>query len=208
MFVKNRKDLTDALSITPSYLRNQYSESGYVTDYRDWSFALSRRFRALKLWFVLRTYGVDGLQSHIRNDIKLGHSLHSLVRSRSDLFVVIGKPQFSLVVVSISPKALGNYSTVRRQMHQANDYPWQADFLTIQEANEITELVYESIIDSGELYLTSTMVGETLSLRFVCAHPGIDEKHMRKAFDTLVRATEMVIHQLNQTSRLRPDVIG
>ena len=72
LFIRRRKDLVDALSITPSYLRNEHSESGLVTDYRDWQIPLGRRFRALKIWFVMRTYGVEGLQKHIRGHIELG----------------------------------------------------------------------------------------------------------------------------------------
>lgn len=66
-WVKERKYLLDALSITPAYLRNKASESGLVTDYRDWQIPLGRRFRSLKLWFVMRTYGVIGLQNYIRH---------------------------------------------------------------------------------------------------------------------------------------------
>jgi aromatic-L-amino-acid decarboxylase len=72
LYVKKRKDLIDALSILPSYLRNEFSESGLVTDYRDWQIPLGRRFRSLKIWFVLRTYGINGLQAHIRKHVKLG----------------------------------------------------------------------------------------------------------------------------------------
>ena len=68
-YVADRANLNDALSITPEYLRNPASESGAVVDYRDWQVPLGRRFRALKLWFVLRHYGLDGLRAHIRRHI-------------------------------------------------------------------------------------------------------------------------------------------
>ena len=73
LYVQKRRDLTDALSITPAYLRNEFTEKGLVTDYRDWQIPLGRRFRALKIWFVVRTYGVKGLQEHIRHHINLGN---------------------------------------------------------------------------------------------------------------------------------------
>jgi glutamate/tyrosine decarboxylase-like PLP-dependent enzyme len=57
-----------------------------VTDYRDWQIPLGRRFRALKIWFVMRTYGIQGFKAHIRNHIRLGELFHSLVKSRPDLF--------------------------------------------------------------------------------------------------------------------------
>ena len=68
-YVADRSSLNEALSITPEYLRNPASESGAVVDYRDWQVPLGRRFRALKLWFVLRHYGLEGLRAHIRRHI-------------------------------------------------------------------------------------------------------------------------------------------
>jgi aromatic-L-amino-acid decarboxylase len=69
IFLTNRSNLIDALTITPEYLRNKASESGLVIDYRDWQIPLGRRFRSLKLWFVLRTYGLNGLRSYVRHVI-------------------------------------------------------------------------------------------------------------------------------------------
>jgi aromatic-L-amino-acid decarboxylase len=70
-FVADRSALIGALSILPEYLRNKASESGEVFDYRDWHVPLGRRFRALKLWFVIRHYGVEGLQSVVREHLRL-----------------------------------------------------------------------------------------------------------------------------------------
>ncbi len=70
-WVADRKSLIQTLSILPEYLRNQATESGAVIDYRDWHIQLGRRFRSLKLWFVIRHYGVEGLQHHIRQHVQL-----------------------------------------------------------------------------------------------------------------------------------------
>lgn len=70
-FVADRAALVSALSIVPEYLRNAATESGAVIDYRDWMVPLGRRFRALKLWFVLRWYGAEGLRHHIRRHVEL-----------------------------------------------------------------------------------------------------------------------------------------
>jgi aromatic-L-amino-acid decarboxylase len=67
--VKDREALINSLSVVPEYLRNQASDAGAVIDYRDWHVPLGRRFRALKLWFVIRHYGVEGLQFHIRQHV-------------------------------------------------------------------------------------------------------------------------------------------
>ncbi|HEV7908922.1 MAG TPA: pyridoxal-dependent decarboxylase [Pseudonocardiaceae bacterium] len=71
--------LVDALSILPDYLRNAASESGAVVDYRDWQIPLGRRFRALKLWTVLRWYGLAGLRDHLRGHVELASRLESWI---------------------------------------------------------------------------------------------------------------------------------
>ncbi len=68
-YVADRKALIQTLSVLPEYLRNQATETGAVIDYRDWQIPLGRRFRALKLWFVIRHYGVEGLQHHVRQHV-------------------------------------------------------------------------------------------------------------------------------------------
>lgn len=80
-YVKSRKDLIDTLSILPEYLRNEATESGAVIDYRDWHIPLGRRFRALKLWFVIRHYGVEGLRHHVSQHIELARQFASWVEA-------------------------------------------------------------------------------------------------------------------------------
>jgi aromatic-L-amino-acid/L-tryptophan decarboxylase len=80
-FIADRKHLIQTLSILPEYLRNQATESGAVIDYRDWHIQLGRRFRSLKLWFVIRHYGVEGLQHHIREHIRLAQQFVDWVRN-------------------------------------------------------------------------------------------------------------------------------
>ena len=81
LFVADRRSLIQTLSVLPEYLKNQASESGAVFDYRDWHVQLGRRFRALKLWFVIRHYGVEGLQHHIREHVRLAHKFTGWVRA-------------------------------------------------------------------------------------------------------------------------------
>lgn len=75
MFVADRAPLIDALSVTPEYLRNPASDAGEVIDYRDWHLPLGRRFRSLKLWFVLRHYGAEGLAATVRSHVALAQDL-------------------------------------------------------------------------------------------------------------------------------------
>ena len=81
-WVADRAALTGALSILPEYLRNAATEAGAVVDFRDWQIPLGRRFRALKLWFVLRWYGAEGLRAHIRSHVALRPGAGRLGRGR------------------------------------------------------------------------------------------------------------------------------
>ena len=80
-FVADRKALIDTLSILPEYLRNTATGSGAVIDYRDWQIPLGRRFRSLKLWFVIRHYGVEGLQYHVRNHVGIAREFADWVKA-------------------------------------------------------------------------------------------------------------------------------
>jgi aromatic-L-amino-acid decarboxylase len=80
-YVADRRALIQTLSILPEYLRNQATESGAVIDYRDWQIPLGRRFRALKLWFVIRHYGIKGLQHHIRRHVELAQQFAGWVKA-------------------------------------------------------------------------------------------------------------------------------
>jgi aromatic-L-amino-acid decarboxylase len=82
-YVADRKALIQTLSILPEYLRNQATESGAVIDYRDWQIPLGRRFRALKLWFVIRHYGIEGLQHHVRRHVELAQQFANWVKADS-----------------------------------------------------------------------------------------------------------------------------
>jgi aromatic-L-amino-acid decarboxylase len=95
-YVADRKALIDTLSILPEYLRNQASESGAVIDYRDWHIPLGRRFRSLKLWFVIRYYGVEGLQFHVRRHVELAQQFLSWVQA-DDRFEVMAPVPLNLV---------------------------------------------------------------------------------------------------------------
>jgi aromatic-L-amino-acid decarboxylase len=79
-YVADRKALIQTLSVLPEYLRNKATESGAVIDYRDWQIPLGRRFRSLKLWFVIRHYGVEGLQHHVRRHVALAQQVAQWVR--------------------------------------------------------------------------------------------------------------------------------
>jgi aromatic-L-amino-acid decarboxylase len=87
-WVADRAPLIETLSIVPPYLRNEASDSGAVIDYRDWHVPLGRRFRALKLWWVIRSYGAEGIRALIRHHVALADSFADRIDAddRLDLF--------------------------------------------------------------------------------------------------------------------------
>lgn len=95
-YVADRAALVGALSILPEYLRNAATESGAVIDYRDWHVPLGRRFRALKLWAVIRWYGAEGLRAHVRKHVALAQELASWVAA-DDRFELLAPHPLALV---------------------------------------------------------------------------------------------------------------
>ena len=95
-WVADRAALINALSVLPEYLRNRATESGEVIDYRDWHVPLGRRFRALKLWFVIRHYGAEGLRAHVRRSVALADWFAAQVQE-SDAFELAAPVAVGLV---------------------------------------------------------------------------------------------------------------
>lgn len=154
---------------------------GQVIDYRNWSISLGRRFRALKIWFVMRTYGLNGMKAHIRKTIGLGNVFANLVQTRSDVFEIITKPAFALTVFRVkNPKVSMNGTSVAKPD---------------EGSKALTKDVYELINARGEIFLTSTVVAGIYAIRLISANPAADEKYVRRAFDIIVQTTEEVLQR-------------
>jgi aromatic-L-amino-acid decarboxylase len=83
-YVTDRSALIKTLGVNPEYLRNPTSETGEVFDYRDWQISLGRRFRSLKLWFVIRYYGLEGIRHHVRRHLELSQQFSDWVYAHAD----------------------------------------------------------------------------------------------------------------------------
>jgi aromatic-L-amino-acid decarboxylase len=112
-YVADRKALIQTLSVLPEYLRNQATESGAVIDYRDWQIPLGRRFRALKLWFVLRHYGVKGLQHHIREHVALAQGFAQWVHG-DERFELAAPAPLNLVCFRLKSGDAANQALLER----------------------------------------------------------------------------------------------
>ncbi|KAF7493090.1 Tyrosine decarboxylase [Sarcoptes scabiei] len=105
LWVKDRFKLTQALVVDPLYLQHSFSER--AIDYRHWGIPLSRRFRSLKLWFVIRNYGIDGLQKYIREHVRLAKRFEKLVR-QDDRFEVANEVKLGLVCFRLKSSDVTN----------------------------------------------------------------------------------------------------
>lgn len=114
-YVRNRKELTETLTITPEYLRNAASSSGSVVDFRDWHIPLGRRFRALKLWCVIRSYGVEGLRAMVRGHVELTNKFAEWLRADSR-FEIVAPVSLNLVCFRLA----GPDSASESLMHKLN----------------------------------------------------------------------------------------
>jgi aromatic-L-amino-acid decarboxylase len=161
-WVADRAALTGALSILPEYLRNAATDAGAVVDYRDWQIELGRRFRALKLWFVLRWYGAEGLRAHIRGSVALAQELAGWADADERFDVVLPHP-FSLVC--LRPR-------------------WAADV----DADVATMTLLERLNDDGRVFLTHTTVGGQVVLRVAIGSPTTTRAHVERAWALLREA--------------------
>ena len=188
------------MSIAPSFLVNPEAISGLVTDYRDWQVPLGRRFRALKIWFVLRTYGVSAIQGLIRKHIALGEHFADLVRQRPDRLEIIAGPRFALIVIRcVAPKddtpavqrALNGDST--RAEGEMNHFEKKRSTASQDAANALTKRVYDLIHSRGELFLTSSVINGIFVIRVVSANENAEKEYVTAAFDTILATTEEVL---------------
>ncbi|RVX74065.1 hypothetical protein B0A52_01897 [Exophiala mesophila] len=191
LFVQNRNHLTRALSISAAYYVNKHSDSGLVTDYRDWQIPLGRRFRALKIWFVLRSFGLEGLRKHIRNSVAIGEVFADLVRQRSDLFELVATPRFALTCFRVRPDIISTTSTSETGQDFVSSAAGQQQ--KEQEANAITLRIGDLINERGQVFLTCSSTAGKSFIRVVSGNAKAEEKYVRSAFDIIVKTTEEVL---------------
>ncbi|XP_042515557.1 tyrosine decarboxylase 2 [Macadamia integrifolia] len=161
LWVKDRNDLIQSLSTNPEYLKNKASEGNMVVDYKDWQIPLGRRFRSLKLWMVLRLYGLENLQHYIRNHIELAKNFEHLV-SVDKRFEIVAPRTFSLVCFRLCP--------------QRDDQ---------DHCNKLNHALLEAVNSTGKIVISHTVLSGKYILRFVVGTPLTEEKHVIEAWEVL-----------------------
>lgn len=157
-FVKDPETLVKTLAIQPEYLKT-YGRDGIV-NFSEWSVQLGRRFRALKVWFLLRAYGLDGLRTMIRNHVSWSEALCERLAAEND-FQITTQPILSLF-------------TFRYQPHQ-----------NLDELDALNKKLVDAINDDGRIYLTQTMHDGMLVIRFVCGQFDMTRNDIDIAYDVI-----------------------
>lgn len=163
-WVRDQNALIHALSITPEYLRNQATETGGVIDYRDWQIPLGRRMRALKLWFVLRHYGVDGLRAHIRRHVAWAGWFEDQI-NRDDRFELVTPRSAALVCFAL----------------RAGD---DATRSLLEKINAGGEIMLSHTAAPGDGRYT---------IRFVPGSPRTEFRHVVRAWEVVSRAADILL---------------
>ena len=168
--VKDAGLLIRTFEILPEYLKTK--TRGAVNDYRDWGIPLGRRFRALKLWFVIRSYGLQGIREKLRGHIRMNEGFSA------------GLSQLEHVVLPQEPFL--NFTCFRLQP-EGMEKP--------EEINALNEAFLEEINQDGSLFLTHTKINGLHTLRMLIGQTYVEEGHVNMALDHITRAAETVIKQ-------------
>lgn len=159
-FVKDKDILVNTFTMIPEYLKT--ATTGLVNDYKDWGIALGRRFRALKLWFVIRNFGVEGIQERFRNHIKMAKDLETQMKNEPG-FEILAPVNLNLICFRFIPAHLKN----------------------IDEINQLNEKILQVINATGQIYLTHTRINENYALRIVIGQTYVKQEHLDKAWELI-----------------------
>jgi aromatic-L-amino-acid decarboxylase len=158
-FVKHPGYLIKTFEILPEYLKTR--TRGKVNDYRDWGVPLGRRFRALKLWSVIRMYGVEGLQEKIRSHIRIARRLAEMVAKEQD-FQILAPVTINVVCFRYKPKGIKE-----------------------EDLNKKNETLNHKLNDSGKVYLSHTVINGIFTLRMVTGQTNVTMEHVEKAWNLI-----------------------
>jgi aromatic-L-amino-acid decarboxylase len=167
-FVKEPEILKRTFSIMPEYLKTSADEQ--VNNYRDWGIQLGRRFRALKLWFVIRSYGVEGIREMVRKHVKLAQLFAGWVENDPD-FEILAPVNLSLVCFRYTNPELNE-----------------------EHLNAINKDLLQKINATGEVYLTHTVLNGKYCLRLSVGQRNTEEKHVKRVWEIVKSINPTTLH--------------
>jgi aromatic-L-amino-acid decarboxylase len=161
--VKDAGLLIKTFEILPEYLKTK--TRGTVNDYRDWGVPLGRRFRALKLWFVIRSFGLEGIREKLRTHIRLNKQVWEALEKINNIHLPL-EPFLNFTCFRLQPKGM--------------EQP--------EELNRLNQAFLEEINRSGELFLTHTKIGGLLTIRMVTGQTYVEEQDVKRALELIASA--------------------
>ena len=164
-FVRDKTSLVNTFSILPEYLKTE--QDRLVNNYRDWGVPLGRRFRALKLWFVIRTYGIEGLQQKIRDHIAFGQWIRQQVVDHPSL-ELMATASFNLVCFRVNPG----------KGESGPEYDQYLDTLN--------EHFMQQLNRTGKIFLTHTRLDGRYAIRFVAGQTHTSFESVKKGWALIV----------------------
>ncbi|KAF3438320.1 hypothetical protein FNV43_RR21082 [Rhamnella rubrinervis] len=189
LWVREPSALVKSLSTNPEYLRSKTTDSKQVVDYKDWQITLSRRFRALKLWLVLRSYGVEILRNLIRSHVEMAKLFEGFLATDKRFEIVVPR-NFALVCFRISPSAINMLATIGENDYSANIFGSGGaccgglELSTYEKCiNDVNCKLLESINSSGHIYMTHAVVDGVFVLRFAVGATLTEEQHVFMAWE-------------------------
>jgi len=182
LWVRERRRLIDALDVTPEFLRSKEGDAGIVINYRNWHPALGRRFRSLKLWFVLRSFGVEGFQAHIRRSVSLNNSFVDRIRASRN-FKLVTPPSFALTVFRLLPGSAGNTEDLER-------------------VNALNRTFYSNLESRHDIMLTQTMLGRIFCVRFAVGATMTVQSDIDNAWSIIEEAGESALVKMGYNLRI------
>ncbi|KAF3443816.1 hypothetical protein FNV43_RR13506 [Rhamnella rubrinervis] len=171
LWVKQPGLLVKALSTNPEYLKNKPSESDSVVDYKDWQVGTGRKFQSLRLWLVLRSYGIANLQNHIRSDVRMAKMFEGFVKS-DPRFEIVTPRRFALVCFRLNPSTLSSNSEIIESLNR-NLLDW--------------------INSTGQACLSHTKVSGLYMLRFAVGATLTEECHVVAAWKLITNGAEELL---------------
>ncbi len=173
-FAKDTEALVRTFEIMPEYLKT--GEGKTVNDYRDWGIPLGRRFRALKLWFVLRSFGVDGIKATIKKHIDLTKDVVSWIEEAED-FELLAPVPLNTICFRYTPTTVDGGQDGHAL---ASSSPESAE--TTEKLNKLNARLLEKINSTGEAFFTHTKLNGKYTIRFVIGQTYVEKRHVKEGW--------------------------
>ena len=168
-FVKDKSALVRTFEILPEYLKTDADQQ--VNNYRDWGIPLGRRFRALKLWFVMRNFGADQIRQTIRNHITWAQEIADEIRHHKD-FELLAPVPFNLICFRFAPSGMNH-----------------------QELNRLNQAIVERIKSSESLYVTHTVLSGIYTIRLVAGQTYMKRENLQFAWAFIQKLAKEVYQE-------------